>query len=422
MTWSARRLPFFLSGPATLVTLAILMHCVGRAAAFCSPVKVDSFVYTVAAYQLYAPGATVACLIPDKPPGQAMLSGWVFHVWPGPPSRVKLLPVESAFLIAGYVAFWLLASRLFGRQTAAAMTLFFVVAQNTYNACDITTDGFNLGENYLVLPVLAAVYAHLVIERPLKRGLLRGLAIGAALAVKQTAATLLVAFVIHDLLTALIAGRPRRNALAGLGTLAGMALVALPLVGFLHAQGWLETHLHDLGRFSGKHLTVMPFECPPWYNISPLLPCLWWLLLGAAAWCCRPRPVDPPQHRSGDWSVTAFVWLWLAIEATSVWAMTKPSTHYYQQLVAPVALAAGLALVGVTRRFADLTRRDRLRLWIWVGATTAGFAIVAALPLAAEASKRVHTFDPKNEVVEFDHWVKTWSPSTAADHLIKDEH
>ena len=422
MAWSARRLPYCLSEPAALLALAILVHVVGRVGAFCSPVKVDSFVYAVAAYELYAPDATVKCLITDKPPGQAVLSGWIFRLWPGPPSRIKLLPVESAFMIAGYAAFWLLASRFFDKRVAAALTLFVVIAQNTYNACDTTTDGFNLGESYLILPVLVAVCAHLVTEHPVKRGLVRGVAIGLALMVKQTAATVVAAFVIHDLLTALAAGRVRRNAIAAAASVAGVAVAVLPLAAFLYSQGWLGTHLHDLRQFSGRHVRIMPFEWPPWYKISPLLPCLWWLVLGLAGWFVRPRQEAAGQGRCDETSPAGFVWIWLLIEGALIWSMTKPSTHYYQQLVAPVALAGGFALTAATRRLEGVARRDRLRLWTWLGMTTAGFAIVAVLQVAAETAKRAHTFDAAGEVVEFDHWVKTWSPSTAADYLIKGEH
>lgn len=421
MAWSARRLPYLLSGPAALVVLSLLLHLVGRAAAFCSPVKLDSFYYAVAAYRLYAPGATSECLIPDKPPGQAVLSGWVFRLWPGPPSRVKLLPVESGFMLAGYAAFWLLASRLFSRGVAAALTLFMVIAHNTYNACEIITDGFNLGENYLILPVLVAVYAHLVIERPAVRGIMRGLAVGVALAIKQTAVTVLVGFVIHDLVTAISDRRSARNAMAAVGSVVGIALVAFPLLGFLYWRGWLGTHLGDLGRLSGRHLARMPVEWPPWYNVSPLLPGMWWLVLGAGAWLAGPRPVPRLKERSCPGRPVVFVWLWLLIEGVVLWAMTKAGTHYWQQLVVPAALAAGFALGGVVQRLAGAARRDRMRLWRWIGLTTAGWAVVAVLPVAAEASKRFHTFDAATEVVEFDRWVRTWSPSRAADHLIKDK-
>ena len=111
-----RRLPYLISKPAILLLLAVPIHIGGRMAAFCSPNKADSFIYTIAAYRFWQPDATAADLVPDKPAGQALLTGWVYHIWPWPPSRLAMIPVESAFMLAGYAMFFALGTRLFGRQ------------------------------------------------------------------------------------------------------------------------------------------------------------------------------------------------------------------------------------------------------------------------------------------------------------------
>ena len=98
-----------------LLASAVAIHAAGRVAAFCSPFKVDSFVYSVAAYRLYDADVTIEDLVGDKPPGQALMTGWIYRVLPGPPTRLAMVPLESAFMLAGFAVFWRLAIILFGR-------------------------------------------------------------------------------------------------------------------------------------------------------------------------------------------------------------------------------------------------------------------------------------------------------------------
>jgi hypothetical protein len=182
-----------LASPAVLLTAALAVHAAGRIAAFCSPIKVDSFVYALAAYKLYDGEVTIDDLVPDKPPGQALLTGWIYRVAPGPPSRLPLIPIESAFMLAGYLMFYWLTAKWSGRRPAAVLTLCVVIAHNTYNALDNTTDGFNLGENYLLWPMMLAVYAQCMFKPVAAQGLGRGIGLGLALTIKQTAAGLLIA-------------------------------------------------------------------------------------------------------------------------------------------------------------------------------------------------------------------------------------
>ncbi len=437
----ARRFPDVLTRPGVLLAAALLVHVIGRLAAFCAPVKVDSLVYSIAAYRLYDAQITIDDLVPDKPPGQALMTGWAYLLAPGPPTRLALLPVESAFMVAGYVVFWLLARRLCGGHLAAAMTLCLVIAFNTYNALNITTDGFNLGENYLLAPMLLAVLGHLgiqtaILDRRLRAGrrrssavesakgllsggLVRGLGVGVALTVKQTAVTLVVAFMLHELALAVVRREWRERLTAGLWTAVGVTIAWLPVLVFLWWRGWLGEHLDDLRRASGGHLAVMPIRWPPWSNVAPLLPGLWWVVVGAAGWLARPRLSDSAGCAGGTAGALTFMLLWVAVEVPLLWAMNKPGTHYYQPIVAPVLLTGGLALAGLHRRLERVGRLKRLRVERWLAATTAVVAMLASLPLLAEASKRRHKFDYQAEVRDFAHWLETWSPSQAAIHLDK---
>ena len=100
--------------------------------------------------------------------------------------------------------------------------------------------------------------------------------------------------------------------------------------------------------------------------------------------------------------------------------MTKPCLHYYQQIVVPVAMLAGLA---ITRFRRSLTERAaiRVRIWRWVSVISAVLALRAAMPLLAEPVRRARGFDYQAEVVQFDHWLKTWSPGEAAIYAPKKE-
>ena len=218
-----------------LLLLAVLVHILGRTAAVCHPYKADSFVYATAAHKLWHGGATFADLIPDKPPGQALLTGWCYRLAPEPHTRLTLIPIESAFLLAAYAVFWLVARRLCGPGAAAALTLFFAIAHNTYNALDFSTDGLNLNECYLALPMMLAVWAHLNVESPAKRGLLRGVAIGLALSVKQSAVGLLLALMVHGFAETCLGRRAKQGATSGAMTLLGLAAAWAPVVLFLYA-------------------------------------------------------------------------------------------------------------------------------------------------------------------------------------------
>ena len=412
MVVTPRRLPYVLSSPAFLLLVALCCHVAGRVAAISCPFKVDSVTYSVSAFDLYDANITIDDLVPDKPPGQALLTGWVYRLLPGPPTRLTLMPVESAFMFAGYLVFWWLAVRLWGSRLSAALTLFLVVAFNTWNALDTTTDGFNLAENYLLLPMAAAVCFHCLASSG-ARGLGRGIAVGLALSIKQTAASLLLAFLLHDLWIAVVKRRPGESARLAGWTVVGVILGTAPVVAFLLWRGWLGTHLHQLLTCSGGHLAWMPIAAPPWFKIQPLLPVAWWIALGlAACWAGagrRPPDADPDRRQPA----ACFLGCWLTIEIVLLWSMRKPCMHYYQQLILPAALAAGLGVHRLRLALASSPARG-IRIWRCVAAASAVLVIWACMPLFAELPRRCRCFDARAEVTDFADWLRTRSPADTA--------
>jgi hypothetical protein len=107
--------------------------------------------------------------------------------------------------------------------------------------------------------------------------------------------------------------------------------------------------------------------------------------------------------------VVSFAWLWLVVELAVLWSMTKPSAHYYQQVVAPAVLLAGLGMSRLACAVRTLRLRGRLRVWRWAGVLTAVLMLFAVMPLAATISRRAHTFSYEIEVRAFAEWRATWS-------------
>jgi hypothetical protein len=397
---------WWLVHPAFLLTLTLVVHVFARAASFNHYHKLDSYTYAVSAYRMWRADASFADLVPDKPPGQALLTGWIFHLFSEPPTRLMLIPVESAFLLAAYAVFWCIARRVLSGAQAAAMTLFFAIAHNVFNVLDFTTDGFNLGESYLAFPVLLSVWAHLSARRPSVRGLGQGLAIGTALTIKQSALGIGMVLCAHEF------WRHRRDLprafLPVICTVLGIALAMLPSVIFLLARGWLAGHVENLLRFTGVHGQASVPSIPAWYNVEPLLPSLFWITLGVLGMLptfsrsAERHAVDAlPQGEKGPCGLWSLVVCWFAVELLILAAMTKPSSHYYQQIAAPCVLLGGLAWKSFLQRVSRADGREQAGMLTWSGVTVAVLAFVAAGPVFTEASRRIPTFDHRREIEDF---------------------
>jgi len=410
----AHRLVGWLTRPAVVVIAILALHGAARVAALCGPGEVDSFLYSVAAYKFWHADATLDDLVSDKPPGQAMLTGWCYHLTSGPPSRLVLAPIESAFLLGAYATFWLLARRLFGGRVAPLLTFLFALGYNSYGM----DHGFNLNESYIALPLLVAVLAHLTIGSPVRRGLLRGLGLGLALAIKQTAVGVVVVCVVHGVVSWLMTGRDKRSFTALGMTVAGVALVWLPVGVVLLVRGWLGGHLGDLTSMSGRHLGVPWLLLPGWDTWLPVLPLVWWMLLGVVAGLMlwnrsgrQPGGAIPEQrdHRVQMWPVLLFAGGWLAVEAAIVWSLVGTWLHYYQQIVAPMVLLAGIGAVGFSDRIQTVGGADRLVAWRWAAVVTCVLTVVAAMPVAADSASRMHRLDREREVERFAWWLEHWT-------------
>ncbi len=390
----------------------------------CHSFKVDSYTHAVFAYKVWYEGAAFDDLIPDKPAGYALLTGWSFYLHPGAPTRLALVPIESASLIAAYIVFWRLARRFFDPRLSATLTLFLAIAHNAYNVLDFVTDGFNLQEAYLAPLMLLGAIAHLTVRRPLWAGLLCGLGLGAATSIKQSAVTLLAVCFIHEVWRS----RQRGGLKTALVPCAGMAIGVIagwiPALGYVAAKGWLVPHLSNLAAFSGGHMWPTELRFPPWYNVSPLLPAAWWVLLGllGAKWGLpiEEKGTKARRHEGteamsdeaaiGDSVPSAvdpwpFPWffflLWGAVEIAMVWSMFKPASHYYQQLVAPIVMVSGQCFACGCAAVNRLALDDALRVRRWIAVATATLVVIAAAPVLAEFSRRIHTFDYQEEVEEF---------------------
>lgn len=399
-----------LAKPAVILSLTLAVHVAGRVAAVCATSKFDSFVYAVAAYKLYDADATFDDLIPDKPIGQSLLTGWVYRVAPSPPTRLAMIPLESLFMLGGYLFFGLLVWRLFGGAIASALVFLLAVGVNGYNTLDSTVAGLNVNENYMLLPMMLAVWAHLCIARPGSRGFVRGLGIALALSIKQTAAGLLAVLLVHGAIRTCRC-RAYRDALCSvLTTLAGMAVVWLPMASFLYHHGWLALHLQALADASRAHAGwSIPYVV--WFKLVPVVACLWWIVLGIIIGRGDgPEGSDDPLIGKQTSDVAWFGWCWLIAELIVVVSIQHVRAHYYQLLVPPLVLLAGVGMHRMAVAVRAVSGRQRWRAWRFNIAATVVLVAMAMMALSAETSRRVGTFDYTAEVNEFADWLQTWSP------------
>lgn len=390
----SRRISQSVPSPLAWVALIVLVHFAGRWVAFCAPHLVDSMTYSLAAYRFWQPDANSADLIPDKPPGQALLTGWCFRVWPGPPSRAVLIPIESAFMLSAYLVFYRLGRRMLGAGVAWPLTFMYALGHNVYNVIDYTTDGFNLNENYLAFPLILAASAHLGSADAMRRGLMRGLAVGIALTIKQTAAGLLIAMLVDDIWR-WWTHRECRLAHLWPATAAGMMVGVAPTVLVLAWRGWLMLHLTQMSQTTGMHWISLVFERIEYAKMLPLLPMCWWIVVGALA-----RPPKPDGNgRPSPWVPVV---AWVAAETWIVWSLSIPAAHYYQQLLAPVCLLASIYMTRFRRSMTHWPRRVRLAGWSWVGAITLALLFYEAVPLGRLVPLRMGHFDIAKEIRVFD--------------------
>lgn len=415
-------------GWAVLLLLsACAFHLAGRTAAFCCPWKSDSYLYGASAYQVWQSDATIDALVPNKPVGQALITGWVYHVWPWPPSRLTLAPIESAWMIAGFVTFWLLARRLLASRIADIVAVVLVLATNMCNALSATTDGFNVQDNYLAWPVLIAVLAHLTVSAPVRRGIIRGIGLALALSIKQSALGVAGIICVHGLVTVCVRRTFREGMIAGACTVVGGLLVWTPIVLFLYWRGWLWPHIGDLLWLSPRNVALAGHPALTLHKFWPLAPAMWWIVLGTliavgarvgrsgGGRSSRDDRIADQPNQADDLPVPAsghvlFIAAWAAGEIAIVGVLIAPAWYYYQMIAPPVVLLGGMCLTLAIRRIESANGRERSTALRWMGISTGLVVLLVATPLIGMARARAVSFDHQTEIRALEQWQQRHIP------------
>lgn len=145
----------------------------------------------------------------------------------------------------------------------------------------------------------------------------------------------------------------------------------------------------------------------PTYCVLPLAPAAGWMVLGGSTLLRRVKPNRPSPTPQSDRDPWAFAMLWLATELTMLALMAKPSSHYYQQVVGPAALVAGLAMGVFVHSLGVYPPELRRRILGWTWAVTAVLALLAATPLMT-SGWQYRTFRRDTEVRTFQAWLSAW--------------
>ncbi len=397
-----------------LLILAFCIHFLGRAAAMAGTGEFDSFLYSVAAYQAWQSGSSADALVPDKPAGQAVLTGWSYRLWWGLPSRLVLVPVESAFLLGGLAALYLSGARLFTAVPAAAAAMAWALAVGCYSL----RDGFNLNECYAAAAVLGGAAAHLSIRRAGLRGLVRGVLFGLALTIKQSAAAAVAACVLDGLIRHARAGQPRKAVVSVAASAVGLVLGMVPVVFFLASHGWLGAHLDDLAKYSGMHAGRPFTTLPNAEAMAPLGIVAWWLAMAFAARsassCDNSTGLAGAEPRRPG---VPFLLTWLAFELGIATAMLQPRAHYYIMVAGPACLLGAAALTAWWRavQTAPLTCRPAALVWMISG--SALLTVWALLPLASTLGARTALLSRSAEQDRFAHWLEHWTANPPGPHF-----
>ncbi|MBN1511111.1 MAG: glycosyltransferase family 39 protein [Phycisphaerae bacterium] len=324
------------------LVVILVVHVTGRVGAFCSPIRADSYAYSGFAWRIAQGDVLYRDLQVDKPPGLLWLLAPVYLV--APAARWPLIPWESAWMLAGYWAFYRAARELYAREIALTLTVVAVLAVNVFLLTDYTTEGFSLAESYLLLPIAGAValYWRAARLRRWRCFAWVGALLGACLALKQTALPLLVAVAVHATVWDLIVDRsPGRWATRAAGLLLGFGIVAAAVAAVLAAQGVLPEAWHSMTtRASGllRRETGWPGR---WRDVVPLWVPLGWCALGVVLWA-HSRLAPRTSTRSPAGRNLTFLLFWLAAECLMLVLLPRRSFHYYAISCLPVILLSGL--------------------------------------------------------------------------------
>ncbi|MBW1684579.1 MAG: glycosyltransferase family 39 protein [Deltaproteobacteria bacterium] len=264
--------------------------------------------------------------------------------------------VAALFSACSAAALFLLALRLVGAAPAAVGAALFA-----WISADPLIQGTAANtEIFMLLPIILANLLFLqVVEEarpPPLRTLLVGLLVGLGVAFKQVAAVNAVFFLLAYPLLARGQRRPARLARFVGWTALGVALVWLPILASFQARGALEamidaTFLHNLSYVGGSSLSTRIENLVETLAVLRRSQGVAWVL-GLVGFVFLAR--------GGRYRSALYLGGWALFSAVGVSASGQFFPHYFQQLLPPIAIAAGVAV----KEIHDAPEWGRVPSWI----------------------------------------------------------
>jgi hypothetical protein len=341
-------------GPVVGITAILAIHVLGRVAAYCSPIRADSYVFSSFGYRMAHGEVLYRDMSDAKPPGIFLLNAAVYLVADG--GREALIPIESLFMLLGYFALYKIGADLYGRAVGLVLALVGALAINFFLLADYAVEGFNLAENYMVVVSAAAVLCYRRAYRSDRVALflLTGALLGLGSVLKQTVLPLAAAILAHRTLWCLIADkRVRAGGRSCLDMLAGAGAVCLPFVLMVIVQGTAAEALAAVTRQAATRLARATAWPGQWEDIMPLGVPMAWCAIGLLLWArsfvrLRGRELVPGRTDTGHTQVipgpmdVSFLLIWLSGECAMLWYLPQRAFHYYVLSCLPLILCSGL--------------------------------------------------------------------------------
>jgi hypothetical protein len=355
------------------IGVIVVVNMLGRAGAYCSPVRADSYVFTSFGYRIAHGEVMYRDMNDAKPPGMFLLNAAVYLV--APPTRAAMIPMELAIMLLGCGMVFRAGRELYDRPAVGLiLAVAAALAVNFFLLTDYTIEGFNLAENYMVLTSSAAMFAYIRAGRTRSTAgyFLVGLMLGLGFLLKQTVLPLVAAVALHHASTTLVVDRrPVWWAKSSAAIAAGVVVSLLPFALLLAYQGTLAKGAASTFLQASGHLqrdTAWPAR---WCDVLPLWVPLGWGVIGLGAyvmlrWSAARPPMSTPQTCLGPRPrprEIGFLFLWLGLECVMLVYLPRRGFHFYVLSCLPVVFLSGLlwsALLGATGGMAVLTRRAML--------------------------------------------------------------
>ena len=330
----------------------VAVNVLGRAGAYCSPVRADSYVFTSFGYRIAHGDVMYRDMNDAKPPGMFLLNAAVYLV--APPTRAAMIPVELVIMLLGCGMVYRAGRELYARPAAGLILAIAVaLAVNFFLLTDYTIEGFNLAENYMVLTSATAVFAYVRAGRTrlIAWYFLVGMMLGLGFILKQTVLPLVLAVALHHAFTALVMDRKPVSGAKSLAVIVAGALVAvLPFALLLAYQGTLAKGAASTLVQASGHLhrdTAWPAR---WRDVLPLWVPLGWSVIGltgylALRWSALRSPTSTSPSHWGPLPrprQIGFLLLWLGLECVMLVYLPRRGFHFYVLSCLPVVFLSGL--------------------------------------------------------------------------------